>query len=88
MLLMTNEPQGKFFTTTECKSQFLRVFIVNEVGLPGVSMVHVVLPVELRTKLEVAVVHPRRPGMEGRTAEGAVLRPESVFKPHVPEGNV
>ena len=59
-----------------------------EVGLPGVNMVHVVLPVELRTKLEVAVVHPLHPCMEVKTAKESFLRQHSVFKPHVLVGNV
>ena len=54
-----------------------------EVGLPGVSMVHVVLHAELRTKLEVAVVHPLHPCMEVKTAKESFLTPHSVFKPHV-----
>ena len=59
-----------------------------EVGLPGVSMVHVVLHVELRTKLEVAVVHLLLPCMEVKTAKESFLRQHSVFKPHVLVGNV
>ena len=59
-----------------------------EVGLPGVSMVHVVLHAELRTKLEVAAVHPLHPFMEVKNAKESFLRQHSVFKPHVLVGNV
>ena len=59
-----------------------------EVGLPGVSMVHVVQHAELRTKLEVAVVHPLHPCMEVKTAKESFMKQHSVFKPHVLVGNV
>ena len=59
-----------------------------EVGLPGVSTVHVVLHVELRTKLEVAHVHLLHPCMEVKTVKESFLKPHSVFKPHVLVGNV
>ena len=51
-------------------------------------MVHAVLHVELRTKLEVAAVHPLHLCMEVKTAKESFLRPHSVFKPHVLVGNV
>ena len=59
-----------------------------EVGLPGVSMVHVVQHVEVRTKLEVAHVHLLRPCMEVKTAKESFLKQHSVSKPHVLVGNV